>query len=179
MDNEDLERREWERVTLRLEPPDYARLADAAHSARLPMAVYCRHLVLGQVPSVAPPAIGELDPRAAELLAICQHLISNLTQLNNHAGRLGGVLQPLHGEGGALEKLGARAREIGLRVRKGDMPTAQIEAVLMRLAEPARNLNDVLARPLNEGNQPELAIWHQALSSVQNGLLAAPEVQGQ
>lgn len=179
MDTEDPQRHEWERVTLRLEPPDYTRLADAAHSARLPLAVYCRHLVLGQVPSTAPPAVGELDPPAAELLAICQHLIGNLTQLNKHAGRLGGVLQPLHGEAGALAKLGARAREIGLGVRKGDIPAALIDATLTRLAGPARNLNDVLARPLNEGQQPELAIWHRALSSVQDGLLAAPKAQGQ
>lgn len=134
--------------------------------------------MLGQVPSTAPPAIGELNPPAAELLAICQHLIGNLTQLNNHAGRLGGVLQPLHGEASALAKLGARAREIGLAVRKGDLPMAQIEATLLRLAGPARNLNDVLARPLNEGDQPKLAVWHRSLSSVQDGLLA-PKAQGQ
>lgn len=82
-------KRIWVEKKVRLEPSEARAVEEAAHYARLPVAVYTRNmLVSGKAPEAAPPADGDRSFVSHTLTPTLHGLISNLTQLEGHATRL-------------------------------------------------------------------------------------------
>lgn len=157
-------------IMLRLEQEDGLVIEDAAHAARLPIAVFAREILLGRVPKLAPPAPADLSFGASLLLKICNGLVSNLSQIEGHASRHGGVLEQLVGPGKALQEMSKQAEAIGLSVKSGSLDEAVIKHILEDLEPASRALNDILARPLNEGKTLPLEVWKQVLTDLQAAL---------
>lgn len=161
---------------LRLEPEHAQSLADAAHAARLPVAVFARELILNRTPKVAPPLVADLTFEAQKLLRVCYGAASNMTQLNAAAQASGEPLSRLSGPSGLIFKLHSRVREIGLQIKSGgQLDSTKTGGILARLEAPARRLNDELARPLNEGSAPSMEAWKSVLDDLQNALLESAE----
>ena len=157
-------------VMLRFQPADAERLSDQAHAARVPLAVYCRELVLGRTPKKAPPMLADMSNEAAQLLKLCHSCVANLSQLDGHCARTDSPLSQLSGAAGHLQMLSSRARKLGLQIKSGNVNQAQIAAVLAALGSPAQALNERLARPINEGQVPSNDTWHEVLQALQAAL---------
>jgi hypothetical protein len=165
-------------IMIRFQPPEAENLRDLAHDARMPLAVYVRELVLGRVPSSAPPPLDELSYEETELLHIIQGLVSNLSQINTHAANLGEPICRLSGEGGLLIKLQQSARSVGLTLKAGVAMPHEVIDLLQRLREPSDNLNACLARPLNEGQGQPASVWHDVLQPLQSALFQVSFAKG-
>lgn len=172
------ERQKLVPIMVRFQQPEAENLRDLAHDARMPLAVYVRELVLGRVPSAAPPALDELSYEETELLQIIQSVISNLSQINTHAENLGEPICHLSGEGGLLRKLQLSARSVGLSLKAGVATPDEVTALLQRLREPSDNLNACLARPLNEGQAQPASVWHAVLQPLQSALFQVSFAKG-
>ena len=157
-------------VMLRFQPADAERLADQAHAARVPLAVFCRELVLGRTPKKAPPVPADMSPEASQLLNLCHSCVSNLSQLDAHCAATDSPISRLSGAAGHLQMLASRARKLGLQIKSGNVDQAQITVVLAALAGPAEALNERLARPINEGQTPANETWREVLQSLQAAL---------
>ena len=157
-------------ITLRFQQEDAARLADQAHEARVPIAVFCRELVLGRTPIKAPPLRADLSTEATQLLKLCHSCVSNLSQLDSHCADADSAISRLSGAAGHLQMLSSRARKIGIQVSSGGVDQAQIINILDELKAPAQALNERLAKPLNEGQTPPNEAWREVLLSLQAAL---------
>jgi len=146
-------------VTLRVPRQLHQQLADAAHAAHLPLAVYLRQLLGGSAPPPAPPV---LDAASQQLLAILQRLASNLTQLKTHAFAAGDPLARLARDGGELAQLRGARDQMAERLELGQLDTGGVGAWLARLDQPAHLANRLAAR-LNRGEAAAFADWHQVL----------------
>jgi hypothetical protein len=165
------ERRAWRQVKLLLEPADEQRLSDAAHAARLPLGAFIREFLLtGHPPEPAPPAPADLSPEADSLLRICHGLISNLSQCEAHAERIGGPLARLCGNDGALQQMAEQARTLALKIKCGELDERTITDALVVLEPAAHDLNDQLAHPLNQTQVVSLDTWRQVLVRLQSAL---------
>ena len=155
---------------VRLKPDDARNIQDQAHAGRVPVAVFCRELLLGRLPPKAPPALEELSVGATQLLKIVHGCISNLAQLDAHCSRSGPPLFGLSGPAGPLQKLAATARMIGLQIKAGTLDPARLQSFLESLEAPGRDLNERLACPINQGQVPEPQTWHDVLRGLQAAL---------
>lgn len=173
------EKKNWKQYKVLFEPADGQRLEDDAHASRLPVGVFLREFyVTGTMPKEAPPLQSELTFGAKVLLKICYGLVSNLTQLEGHAKRLGGPLLNLVGPNSSLQRFAKRTHEIGMGVKLGELNEQVIEHTLVALEPIAHSLNDDLALPLNEGKSPLLETWKEALTGLQSALFTnVTEVQ--
>lgn len=117
-----------------------------------------------------PPAQNELDASAAGLVNLVAGLASNLTQLTNHAQRIGGVLAALSAEKGPLKNLSTAAHGVGLAAQSGALKGAQAANFLEDLNVPAWQLNE-LSRRLNEGQLVDPRDWHPPISGLRKILL--------
>lgn len=159
------------KVTLRLAQDHYKKLDDLAHTARLPLAVYCRELLLNRTPEAAPPVPDALPENAKRLLQICQNSCSNLGQIEAFAAAAGDPLSRIAGQGQLLQKLAIQYRELALSVKSGQLTDrTKIDLFLMLLSSPARGLNDELARPLNIGSRVSFETWKAVLNGLKHGL---------
>lgn len=175
------------RITVRLTEEAAEALLAASHAARRPRAVLAREVLLAglaggaSVPPQAqakevPPEPGEAGRHLIELLG---RLVGNLTQMSAHADRLGPPLDRLAVEDGLLDRLARRARELGKNAKSGLLAEVLAVALSARLDEPARALNNRLARPLNEGSQLSFLTWREVLDPLQQALLADHQEAGQ
>lgn len=117
-----------------------------------------------------PPSANELDVSAAKLINLVAGLTSNLTQLQDHAQRIGGVLTALATEKGPLKKLAIAAVWIGLGAKCGELNGGQAANLVAALTAPALELNQ-LARSLNEGHLVDARDWHAPVSGLVKVLL--------
>jgi hypothetical protein len=154
------------KVTLRLPAPLHAALADAAHSARLPLAVYLRELLSGSTPPPAPPA---LTAAAIELMAILSRLASNLTQLHGHCLRTGQPLAQLAVDGGFLHCLRRDRDRLADQLDAGQMGDPAVKSLLAALHAPGRAVNDLAAR-LNQDAPVPPADWRPPLAGLRAAL---------
>lgn len=168
------EKRGWIELKLRLEPQVARAVADAAHAARLPVAVFIRKfLETGSAPKPAPPSTHELPTSTATLIKVCHGLLSNLKQVVGHADRIGGPLRRLIGNEGALHKMASEVQRIGIAAKSGGMDEMTGRQVLISLEPVSMALNFELARPLNEGRSVTLAAWKSILTDLQIALASA------
>jgi hypothetical protein len=168
------EKKIWRQYKLRLEPIDGRRLEDEAHAARLPVGIFVRQILLtGKAPIKAPPIPDKLSFGASHLLKICFALVSNLTQLEGHALKLGGPLQNLTGSESSLQRFANRVRDIGLNVKNGELKELEIATLISSLELVAQAVNHELARPLNAGKSVELEIWKRLLTELQSALTSS------
>lgn len=135
-------------VMIRFTPLDHESLRQLAHEARVPLATFCKSVILtGKPPVKAPPAHDELAPEAKQMLAACHSLISNLAQLATFCSAAGEPLCRLAGDSGALAALQRRARDLGMQAKVGHADAAS----LARLRAPSDALNE-LAKAVNSGH---------------------------
>lgn len=169
---DDVDRKGWRKITLRLDHDHHQILDDLAHAARLPVGVYCRELLLNRTPKAAPPALLELSPAAQKLLLVLQNLTSNSRQVEAFAAAAGEPLCRLAGPEQLLQKLATRAREIGMQLKTAGQLIDQqkIDEILTAVAAPAQRLNDELSRPLNQSQAVTLETWKSVLQDLQIGL---------
>lgn len=168
-----MQEQELVKLTLRLPAPLHSALADAAHSARLPLAVYLRELLSGSTPPPAPPAL-----TAAELalLAILSRLASNLTQLQGHALRAGEPLAQLAVGGGFLHGLRVDRDRLADQLDAGQMAPPAVQSLLAALDFPGRAINDLAAR-LNHDTPVPPADWRPPLAALRAALDACRETK--
>ena len=159
------------KLTVRVPIETYLLLDNLARAGRRPLACVARDLLVGRAPKFAPPLVTELSPEAENLLKICYATGANLSQLDVHARAAGEPLARLSGQSGLLFKLGSKTREIGRQTKSGQIGKKEAEKLLGQLEGPARSINEVLARPLNEGKPPALEAWKSALTQLQSALL--------
>lgn len=156
---------------VRLSADHHERLVQSAHSARLPRGVFLAEMfIAGCPPKSAPPPTFELSVEAQELLNIVQACVSNLSQLHGFAVEAGDPLSRLAGQDGALMRMRARAREIGVQIKSGTLPELEAVRLVSAIQAPSNLLNG-LARSLNSDQKPALAVWRQALNALQSVLL--------
>lgn len=163
-------KRNYYQIMLRLDQEDGLRIEDAAHAARLPTAIFSREILLGRVPKLAPPAPAGLSFGATLLIKISRGLISNLSQLEDHARRSGGVLDQLVGPDKALQKLSKMAQKLGLKIKATLIDEQSVKNILVLLEPAAADLNERLAKPLNEGKVLQPDVWRQILTALQAAL---------
>ena len=165
------EKRQWIEKKLRLEPQEAKLIEDAAHSARLPLAVYIRKLLVsGQAPKPAPPASNEVSYGSMVLSSTVNGLTSNLSQIEQHAISAGEPLSRLAGPDSAIQQLRKIALQIGLRNKSGEIGEAEIKRLMKQLHPAAQSLNDVLAKPLNQGVVVPNSDWRDVLECLQSAL---------
>lgn len=163
------------RLTLRLPAGEMDQLREAAYRARVPMAALARALVLralaeGELPPPAPPALAEMSPEAQELLAVAHALISNLSQLEKHALELGEPVARLAGDGGQLDVLRNKVRELGMIIKSGHHDAQHWAGILVAIKAPSLAINS-LARSLNQSATSVPAYsWHGPLSGLRSAL---------
>lgn len=116
-----------------------------------------------------PPMADQLPEAVRALTDTLVRLTGNLTQLKDHASTAGDPVDRLAGEGGALERVRLRARELGLFSKSGAMEEAEASAWLAQLDAAARQVND-LSRRLNEGQAVAAVDWQSPLVAIQQGL---------
>lgn len=163
---------------VRLGADHHERLVQAAHAARLPRGVFLAEMfIAGYPPKAAPPPILELSIEAQELLKIVHACVSNLSQLHTFAVLAGDPLSRLAGQDGALMRMSARAREIGMQIKSGALPELEAARLLTALGAPSGLLNS-LALAVNSDQRPELAVWRRTLSALQAALLPDPNPGG-
>lgn len=156
---------------VRLSADHHERLVQSAHAARMPRGVFLAEVfIAGCPPKAAPPPTFELSIEAQELLKIVHACVSNLSQLHAVAAEAGEPLSRLAGQDGALMRMSARAREIGMQIKSGTLSDLEAVGLLAALEAPSGLLNG-LARSLNSDQRPALAIWRQTLSALQSALL--------
>jgi hypothetical protein len=165
-------KKNWVQIMLRLEPDDADRLSDLAHSARVPMAVFCRGLLLNKMPPAAPPLMNELSNSATRMLQIAHASVSNLTQLQSHAAdSLDPSLNRLARESVLLD-LRKQVEMVGLNIKSGSFTGVKIDQILALIEGPSAELNSV-ARALNEDRQVSLGEWGQTIKTVRDSLAKA------
>jgi hypothetical protein len=156
-------------IMIRLEPDHAECVRNLAHSARLPISIYCKNLVVGRMPVAAPPALEDLSCAANRLLQICQSAASNFTQLQTHAAESSdNRLKRLIDEN-VISSLQGQVRSVGMEIKLGRMTGAQIDQILPKFEAPMISLND-LARALNEGREVSVVSWGQVLRTVKEAL---------
>jgi hypothetical protein len=154
--DQDLDGKAIRKVTLRLPVDLYLSLDDLARSARKPLAVVIRSLLLDRQVKAAPPLIAELDTHAQYLLKIAPSLLSNLQQLYNHAERLGGVYLPLIGPAGGLKILADSVKKVALTIKKGEpLKRPLTEQCALSFGEACEQINN-LAHQLNSHDISEV-----------------------
>jgi len=165
------------RLTVRLAAADFELLREASHKARIRPAELARVVLISSLsadqpailPPPAPPLPDELSAPSKSLLIILHASISNLTQINVHAGN-NEQLTRLVGPNGPLDRLSTQLQEMGLKIKNGSMLDDEAEQNIHRLAAPADRLNR-LARALNiESSTVLLSEWHGSLSDLTKGL---------
>lgn len=156
-------------VMLRFSESEHELLRNSAFSARLPVAVFVKEIVLGRVPKPAPPLTSQLSEAAQKLLQILQNLTSNLAQLDRFAAATP-ALQRLAGEGGLLQALSDRARGIGMQIKIGELEN-EIATLLSTISGPALALNSEIARPINQSQAVPLETWKAVLQQLKDVLL--------
>ena len=167
-------KRIWVEKKVRLEPLEAKLVEDAAHCARLPLAVYIRHkLTTGIAPEPAPPALDEMSFGSMALATTINGLISNLTQLEQHAARLGQPTSRLTGPQGAIQSLTRQVLDIGLTNKAGELLERDITRTLKQLQPIAHELNDQIAMPLNHDERVPMSTWRQILEALQDALLSS------
>lgn len=119
-----------------------------------------------------PPAPDELDSGSSKVVSLAAGLTSNLTQIAEHAQRIGGILAGLIKDKGPLKILASAALAAGLAAKSGQLNGAQATDLADALAEPARMLNE-LSRRLNEGQQVDPRDWHPPISGLSKILLTS------
>lgn len=161
--NEELDGQAIKKLTIRVPVSTYLALDSLARAARIPIAAAARQILIDRVPVPAPPLAAELSAEARELLRCIGGLRSNLSQLNDHAARLGGPLTQLAGPDGHLSKLSGHARALGLSIKSGQLvdPSAALHADLIAGAE----LVNQLARRLNLDQTVPVADWRAPLAA--------------
>lgn len=156
---------------VRLSADHHERLVQSAHAARLPRGVFLAEMfIAGCPPKEAPPPTFKLSVEAQELLKIAHACVSNLSQLHDAAALASEPLSRLAGQDGALMRMSARAREIGMQIKSGTLPEPEAVRLLSAIQAPSNLLNG-LARSLNSDQQPALAVWRQTLTALQSVLL--------
>lgn len=158
-------------VTLRLPRQMHQQLADAAHAARLPLAVFLRQLLGGSLPPPAPPA---LDAAGQQLLSILQRTASNLTQLKRHALAAGDPLARLARDGSVLAQVRIARDHLTERLEVGQLDIEAVGVWLDRLEHPS-NLANRLAARLNGGEDVTPAQWHHVLLALYRVLVQGGE----
>lgn len=173
--HEDPAAEQLSRLTLRLPAAEHAQLREAAYRSRTPVAVLARALLLrvlsdGELPPPAPPATGELGPRAQELLSICHALTSNFTQLDSHAANSGEPIARLAGDGNLLQQLRAKSRELGLEIKRGELNEDRCSQALDAIKPASVSIN-ALTRALNENRAAvNPGVWHGPLTAIRSAL---------
>jgi len=165
-------KRIWVEKKVRLEPFEAKLVEDAAHCARLPVAVYMRNtLVSGRAPEAAPPADVDRSFVSITLTSTIRGLISNLTQLEQHANRIGDPIGRLAESHGAIQVLRDQLTEIELANKAGKASELDLTRFLVKLQPVATHVNDQLARPLNRGDVVPVETWRRVLEELQDALL--------
>ena len=175
-----------ETVHLRSTPEERQRISSAAQKTRRTMTNFVLAATLsaadkalageGEFERVAavvealPPAANELDASAGKLISLVSGLTSNLTQLQGHAQRIGGVLAGLSTKKGPIDRLSEAAIGLGLAAKSGQLNSTEAANMVAALTGPARDLNE-LARRLNEGQFVDPRDWHPSISSLVKVLL--------
>ena len=166
------EKKLWVEKKLRLEPDEAQQIENAAHAARLPVAVYIRKFIAsGKLPKPVPPPTDELSYGSAVLGSTLNGLISNLEQIEQHCIRLGEPMSRLSGSGGAIELLRNEALRIGLLNKSREMSELEVKHILMKLQPASHHLNDNLAKPLNQGCLVSSGDWREVLETLQKALV--------
>ncbi len=107
-------------IALRLTPAEHAALADAAHRARLPLAVFVRGALSGAPPPAAPRGItpgGQLD----QILAQLRGLSTNVNQISRVLNTPSGIEQVFKKAPGLLpffEQLDRKIHDLALEIKK-------------------------------------------------------------
>lgn len=162
-------------VMVRLPDAEFEVLRDAAFRARQPVAVLARQILLGALadgglPPPAPPALAEMSPDAQELLAVVHGLISNLSQLEKHALELGEPVARLAVDGGQLDGLRNKVRELGMAIKSGSHDAQHWAGILGIIQTPSMAINS-LARSLNQSaNSVPTYSWHSPLNGLRSAL---------
>ena len=163
------------KISVRLCDEDAAALAAAARGARVQTAVLARHLITksvaaGNFPTLlpAPPRPVDLPKSVQTLVQILTKFAGNLTQISNHAVKLG---LPFSGENvtSVLAKLTNQTRKLGLLAKAGQLNDGQAVAWLGKLAGPGDQLNG-LAADLNAGGLGQPPRWHAVLTASRDAL---------
>jgi hypothetical protein len=166
-------KKQWVEKKVRFQPSQAKMIEEAAHCARLPLAVYMRSmLTTGIAPEPAPPAVDEMSFGSVALATTINGLMSNLTQIEQHAIRLGEPTSRLTGSQGALQSLKKKALDIGLTNRGGELRERDITRALKKLQPIAHDLNGQIAKPLNHGEEVPMSTWRQILENLEDALLA-------
>ena len=168
----------WQKLTVRLKTLQFLQLRDQAFQANLPMAVFARHLIAGDVPSKAPPSLHALETDCAQLLRCAYSLVTNSRQISQIAIELGEPYVQLTGESGVLGSIEQEARNLGLRIKQGAMAEATATEVLTEEALVAVEQFNSLAHELNSGRHVAGVEWHDAISAVRNFLAMATQPGG-
>lgn len=171
-----------EHLRTRLTMHEMKTLSEAAQRTRRTISEFARigvidaaNLALAGAPTAVsplPPALGELGEHARQLFDVTRRITSNLTQLGDHAQRLGekfflpGSLCQLVG---GIEVMRGQVREVGMTCKAGEMPESVAVEALKRLDVPGAQVN-ALAHELNEGGQPAAGAWGRALCALRDVL---------
>ena len=168
----------WEKLTIRLKRLQYMQLRDQAFQANLPLAVFTRHLITGDVISKAPPSPNALEPDCAQLLRCVHSLVTNSLQISQIAVELGDPFVSLTGESSVLDTIAHEARNLGLQIKRGAMVEATATKILTSDALVAAEKFNSLAHELNTGRDVAGTVWQDALEAVRNFLTFATHQAG-